>query len=399
MPKHTEKKSLIILILGAMTALSPFSIDMYLPAFPQIANDFGTTVPQVSLSLSAYFIGLSFGQLVYGPLLDRFGRKRPLYIGLLIYILASLGCLFSHSTETLIAWRFVQAIGGCAAGVASMAMVRDLFETHESAKVFSLLILILGTSPLLAPTIGGYLSGAFGWHSVFITLAAMSALLLLVVKFYLPESHQPDHSVALRIKPIARDFWIIGRNPEFYIYVLSGSIAFSGLFVYLAGSPVIFMESFKATGQEYGWIFAIIATGMILSSQVNVTLLNRFTNRQILQGGLMGQFLIGVIFMIGIKLEILGLKGSVAMFFLYMACFGVTNPNANALALAPFASNAGRASALMGFLQMGIGALASTLVGALSINGLFPVVGIMTSTSFLGVAILRFGRKRGAAPA
>jgi DHA1 family bicyclomycin/chloramphenicol resistance-like MFS transporter len=385
---------LIILILGAMTALSPFSIDMYLPAFPQIAQDFGTTVAEVSLSLSAYFIGLSFGQLLYGPLLDRFGRKRPLYVGMLIYILASLGCLASRSTETLIVWRVLQAIGGCAAGVASMAMVRDLFETHESAKVFSLLILILGTSPLLAPTIGGYLSTGFGWHAVFLTLVVMSTLLLLVIKFYLPESHEPDPSVVLKVKPIARAFWVIGRNPEFYTYVLSGSVAFSGLFVYLAGSPLIFMESFKVSGQVYGWIFSIIATGMILSSQINVSLLKRFSNRQLLRGGLMGQFLIGLAFMIGVKVEFLALNGSVAMFFLFMAFFGVTNPNANALALAPFARNAGRASALMGFLQMGIGAIASMLVGALNVNGLLPVVAIMTCTSFLGVVILYVGHRR-----
>src|SRR3954463_16533957 len=163
MIKATQNKSVLILILGAMTALTPFAIDMYLPSFQTIAKDFGTTVSQVSLSLSSYFVGISFGQLFYGSLLDRYGRKPPLFVGLAIFILASLLCLQAHDAHSLITWRLIQGMGGCVAGVGAMTMVRDLFTQVESAKVYSLLILILGASPLFAPTTGSYLAVHFGW--------------------------------------------------------------------------------------------------------------------------------------------------------------------------------------------------------------------------------------------
>jgi len=385
---------ILILILGSMTALSPFSIDMYLPAFQAIASDFSTTVARVSLSLSSYFVGLAVGQLFYGPLLDRYGRKRPLYVGLVVFILASLCCLFAKSTEALVAWRLIQALGGCVAGVASMAMVRDLFTIKESAKIYSLLILILGVSPLLAPTIGGYLSVEFGWHSVFLVLALMALVLLLAIRFFLKESHIADPSVSLRIVPIFKGFAEIIKNPQFYTYVFSGAVAFSGLFVYLAGSPVIFLETFKVSAQVYGWIFAIVASGMILASQLNVVFLKRFSNQQVLRTALTAQFLVGCSLCVGTWMGVLGLFGTVAMLFLFMGSFGLTNPNGGALALAPFSKNAGRASALLGFLQMGAGALASTSIGLLGISEMLPVVGVMAGTSFLGLVILHWGTRK-----
>lgn len=392
--KHkTNGRARLILILGAMTALSPFSIDMYLPAFQGIADDFRTTVAEVSLSLSSYFVGLAIGQLIYGPLLDRYGRKRPLLVGLVVYVLASLLCAVSGSTGVLIAWRFVEAFGGCAAGVAAMAMVRDLFEVKDSAKVFSLLILILGASPLLAPTAGGYLADGFGWHSVFIVLAVMGCLLFAAVKFGLPESHEPDPGVELRPLPIFRNFVEILRDPVFATYAFAGAIAFSGLFVYLAGSPLIFLGKFGVSGRVYGWIFATVAAGMIGASQVNVWLLRRFGNETLLRASLIGQVVIGAVFTTGTVLNVVGLPLSIFLFFLFMCCFGIANPNAGALAMAPFARNAGRASALLGFLQMGVGAIASMCVGVFGVSEMSTVVLLMTGTSLLAVLILVFGER------
>lgn len=389
-----REKSFLILILGSMTALSPFSIDMYLPAFQQIAADFGVSVARISLSISAYFIGLACGQLFYGPLLDRFGRKRPLYGGIGIYLVATLGCIFAHSPEMLIGWRFVQALGGCAAGVASMAMVRDLFTMEESARVFSLLVLILGTSPLFAPTIGGFLAAHLGWQSVFVFLAVGASALLATVRFYLAETHAPDPSVELRVGPIARGFFEILRDPRFFTYVISGAVVFAGLFIYLAGSPGIFLEQFGVSTQVYGWIFAIIAAGFVLMSQINVRLLNHFSNEQLLVGGMGAQVAIGWTFLTCVSLGWVGLTGTVALFFLFMSCLGLTNPNATALALAPFGKRAGRAAALMGFLQMSIGAVFSTSVGLFGINRLPPIVAIISVTASLGFLILLWGRRK-----
>jgi DHA1 family bicyclomycin/chloramphenicol resistance-like MFS transporter len=393
---QTQKNSYIslILILGSLTALSPFSIDMYLAAFPQMAHAFNTNVAQVSLTLSSYFIGLASGQLIYGSLMDRFGRLKPLYVGLMIYILASIGCAFSKSVEILIVLRFIQALGGCAAGVASFAMVRDLFEPKESAKVFSLLILILGVSPLLAPTIGGYLAVYFGWSSVFLVLAAIATIILIVVARSLPESHQADHSHVLHPLTIIKNYLSILKEPQFYTYALSGALGFAGLFVYLAASPTIFMEIFGVSEQVYGWIFALIAMGLVGMSQFNIVLIRRFTNEQILRAALLALTSASLIFAICSYNGWYNLYSVVATVFVFLSCIGLSNPNSSALAMAPFASKAGSAAALMGFLQMGIGSLASLCVGILKAQQLLPVALIFVGTSGLALVVLILGSRK-----
>src|SRR6187455_2933531 len=165
-----KKKFYLILILGLLTAIGPFSIDMYLPAFPDIAKHLHTTVAQVTLSLSSFFIGISAGQLIYGPLLERYGRKKPLYAGVTIYLLASVGCALATTVNGLILFRLLQALGGCSGMVAARAMVRDLFEVKENAEIFSLLMLVVAVSPIIAPTLGGYITSALGWRYVFVML-------------------------------------------------------------------------------------------------------------------------------------------------------------------------------------------------------------------------------------
>src|SRR5215210_2143733 len=203
---NTTNRSLLILILGLLNAIGPFSIDMYLPGFPAIAANLHTSVDYVAYSLSSFFIGICAGQLLCGPLLDRFGRKTPLCIGLVLYILASIGCSLSKSVEVLIAFRFLQALGGCVGMVAPNAIVRDVFPVNENAKVFSMLILILGVSPILAPTAGSYIVAAFGWPPVFIVLAIVTTLILLTVIFWLPESKKPDAAFSLMPKTILTGF-------------------------------------------------------------------------------------------------------------------------------------------------------------------------------------------------
>src|SRR3982751_6668766 len=185
--KAAKKKFYIILVLGMLTALGPFSIDMYLPAFPSIAKGLNTTVAQVMLSLSSFFIGISAGQLVYGPLLERYGRKRPLYVGLVIYLLASIVCALSTSVNGLILFRLLQALGGCAGMVSARAIVRDIFEVKENAKIFSSLMLVVAVSPIIAPTAGGYITALFGWRYVFIILIIINLIIIAGVYFLLPE--------------------------------------------------------------------------------------------------------------------------------------------------------------------------------------------------------------------
>lgn len=394
MSDNKPSKRSLILVLGSLTALSPFAIDMYLPAFPKIAEGLGTTVPQVSMSLSSYFIGLAAGQLFYGPLLDRYGRKSPLYVGLIIFILATIGCLFSTSVEGLIAFRFIQAVGGCAASVTAMAMVRDYFSPKESAKILSLLVLILGVSPLLAPTAGSFLTAHFGWQSVFIALGVLGSLILGLAVFLLPSAYKPDKNHSLHPVLIMKNYWKIFKNPQFYAYSLAGAIGFSGLFVYLASSPIIFMEIFQVSEQTYGWIFALLASGLIGATQLNVILLKYFSNQGILRAGLTGLVGMGFLFFLGTYYGVYGLVGTIAVIFLYLGCVGIANPNAAALALAPFSKNAGSAAALIGFLQMAIGAVSSVIVGVLKAQQLLPIAAIFLGSSIVALAVFIFGSRR-----
>ncbi len=383
----------IILILGALSTISPFAIDMYLPAFHDIAVDLHTSTARMSLSISSYFAGLAAGQIMYGPLLDRFGRKRPLYAGLILFIVASLLCLRARSVEWLIAMRFLQALGGCAAQVASMAMVRDFFPVKETARIISLLILILGVSPLLAPSVGGYASKHLGWQWVFIILALFAFLNLVIVYWYLPEGHEPDRSVSLHPLPILRNFAEVLKEPQFITYALSGAFAFSGLLVYVAGSPIIFMEVFHVNAHTFGAIFAGLSVGFIGSNQVNVLLLRKFSSEQIYRAALFVECPTALLFLVGTICGWFGLWSTIALLFIALSTLGLAYPNAAALALSPIDHNIGSASAMLGFLQIGVSGLASASIGVFDSHGMMPVTLILTLTSWLGLAILLIGKR------
>lgn len=391
MEKRT--RNLIIFILGLLSAVGPFSIDMYLPGFPSIATSLHTTIDQVAYSLSSFFLGVCVGQLICGPLLDRFGRKIILITGLSLYIAASIGCSLSSSVEMLIAFRFLQALGGCVGMVAPNAIVRDLFPISESPKIFSMLILILGVSPILAPTVGSFLIAHYSWPLVFVVLAIVAALILAAVIRWLAESRGPDKSVSLRPLNIARAYRNVLREPQFVTYALAGAIAAASLFCYLAGSPFIFMKLYGVSEQQYGWIFAAIAAGLITSSQMNNLLLKKFSSPQILKAVIAIQATIGILLVVGTYWNILGLYGTILLIFLFLSCQGFSFPNSATMAMAPFHKGAGSASALMGALQMALGASASALVGILFNGTAMPMVIIMASCSIAGFTILLLGQR------
>ena len=380
----------IIVLLGSLCVVTPFAIDMYLPAFSRIAAEFRTTTPAISLSLSTYFVGFALGQILYGPLLDRFGRKKPLYVGLAAYILCSIGCALAPNLHTFVTLRFLEALGGCVAQVAAIAMVRDFFPVEESAKIFSLLFLMIGASPLLAPTIGSLLMSGLGWRWIFALLAAIAFVILTVTFFLLPEGHQPDHSVSLRPAPILNGFWSIFRNPQFLTYTLAGAFSFAGLFSFVAGSPVIFMDGFHMGTRAFGLTFAVLVMGFIGGNNVNVFLLRRFTSQQIFLAALVMQVFIGIIFFTGTRLHLVDLKATMALFFVFLSCIGFTYPNGAAIGLAPFSRDAGRASALLGFLQTGIGALISMGIGVLGVQA---VISLMAGTALTALTLLLVGRR------
>ncbi len=390
-----KRSNLFILsLLGSLSVVSPFSIDMYLPAFPDLAVEFGVPTTTIALTLSSYFIGIALGQVIYGPLLDRFGRKRPLAVGLSLFILASIGCSLAPDVNVLIGMRFVQALGGCVAQVASIAMVRDFFSVKDCAKVLSLLLLFIAASPLLAPTAGSLIIANFGWKFAFYTLAAIVAGILALVYFLLPEGHTPDPDISLRPGPIAAEYWAILRHPRFATFALAGAFSFAGLFTYVAGSPIIFMDGFAIGPTTYSLIFAVLAVGFIGTSQFNVLFLRRFESDTLFLFFLGLQVAIGAIFLIASLAGVCGLTATLVLLFLFLGCIGLTNPNASALALEPFSKNAGSASALLGFFQLGMGALISTGIGAASPSNSLPIISILASTAAIALVILLAGWRR-----
>lgn len=386
-----QKQFTLILVLGMITAIGPFSIDMYLPAFGNMAEHLDTTVARVSLSLSSFFIGISVGQFIYGPLLDRFGRKKPLYIGLVIYLLTSAGCVFAQSVDMLIALRFIQALGSCAGLVASRAMVRDLFSVKDNAKVFSKLMLVIGVSPIIAPTLGGFVTTAFGWQAIFVILTVMALGIIIAVHYVLPETREADPGYSLKPPAIIKNFLAVLKEPQFYTYAFTGAVAAAGLYAYIAGSPTVFLEFYKVTENQYGLIFALVAGGLIIATQVNSFLLRKYSSEQIIPKALLVQCVTGIVLLAASLAGGVPLFATIVLLLVYLGCQGFIFPNSSALSMAPFAKNAGSASALMGGVQMATGALTSALVSFFSNGTALPMAAIMAACALSSLLILKTG--------
>jgi MFS transporter, DHA1 family, multidrug resistance protein len=385
-----NKKELrkIIVLLGILSALGPFSIDMYLPGFPNIAADLHTSIAEVGYSLTSYFIGISVGQLLYGPIVDRFGRKKPLIFGLSLYTVAALCCALSPTVSWLIGLRGLLAIGGCAGMVAGRAVVRDLFPPTEIAKVISTLMLIMGVAPLIAPSIGGWMVIALGWRAIFVTLACISAIMLAGVLLILPESRGPDQTVSLAPSAVLGKYWSVFKEPAFIVYGLAGAFTLGSLFAYISGSPFIYMEKLHFTQTEYGFLFSFNSFGYIGGSQLNRLLLRRYDSLKIAEIASLAVAVLGLLMVLSTVTPGVSAYFMLGLLFLFLIGSGLLGPNSTALALAPFSSNAGSASALIGFSQMLFGALASALVSALHNQTALPMTGVMAFCAMASAVLI-----------
>lgn len=376
----------LLLILGALTAFGPLAIDLYLPAFPALAETFGTDVEHVQLSLASYFIGLALGQLIYGPLVDRFGRRRPLLLGVGLFCLGSLACSLATSLEALVIARFVQALGGCGGLVASRTVVRDLCDPTTTAKVFSQLVLVMGLAPILAPALGGLLLGVFGWPSIFLLLAVFSAVCGLAVARWLPETY-PAGLAPRPIRHALPQYRRLFGDRQFLGHSLVGGFAMAGMFAYIAGSPFVFIELYGVSPQHYGWLFGANAAGFILLAQVNARLL-RLAAPRVWLGRWVGFYALA-----GLALLLVAASRPEALWplmlplFCCIASLGCIMPNATACAMARQGENAGSASALLGSLQFGLAALASSAVGWLHDGSAVPLAAVIAGCGALAAVI------------
>ncbi len=391
-PDHNHR--LIIVLLGALTAIGPLTIDTYLPAFTAIATDLGTDVATVGLSMSSYFIGIAVGQLIYGPLLDVIGRKGPLVFGLLLYAVASAGCALSGTVETLIFLRLVLALGACVGMVAARAVVRDLFPLNETARIFSLLMLVMGLAPIVAPTLGGIIVASLGWRYIFLLLGAVAVLMLVGVWRILPSIAGHGRREALRPGKALQDYGAVLAVPGFTPRMLTGSFHIAGLFAYLTASPLVFMELFGMSGPRYGWTMGCNALALVVGSQVNARLLRRFSLRELLWSSNLLQLIASALFVLGVTLVPVSLWMVLAFSALYLFCLGFLLPDITALIMEPFdRERAGSASALLGSVQMLAGAIAAALV-SWGYDGTLAVMAIGMPACALASAGLLWGERR-----
>jgi len=387
---NTISTSRLVLILGALVAAGPLSIDMYLPSLPALQHVFNVDESQVQLTLVAFFIGLASGQLFYGPVSDRYGRKIPLLIGLAIFTLASLMCALSTSIEMLTLSRFLQALGGCAGMVISRAITRDLFEPHEMARVMSLLVLVMGICPILAPVLGSYVFQIYGWHAIFWLITVFGVLLFWLVGNNIPETLQHG-SPSLSFGSVLTNYRDILRDKTFIVFALCGGISFSGMFAYISASSFVFINQFGVSSSLYGWIFGANAAALIIGSQINRQLLMRRTSHFIIRRAVL------VYAASGLSLLALALSGKGGMvgilvpLFICIGSLGFIFPNSTALAMAPFSRHAGSASALLGTLQFGFAAVTGTLVGRLPWSGSLAMAAVIACCGGVAALLLYAG--------
>ncbi len=365
------------------------SIDMYLPSLPTIAAEFGVTASAAQFTLSSFFIGLAIGQAIHGPLADRYGRKPPLYAGLVLYIVASVGCALTPNIAALTVLRFIQAVGGCAGVVIARAIVRDRCDAQASARIYSLLMLIMGLAPILAPFIGGWILALAGWRAIFGTLALFGCAVLLAVWRYLPETRPADSDASAGVGPALRVYGELLCDRRFLGYTLSGGFAAAGMFAYITGSPQVFITLYGVPAQNYGWLFGLNALGLIAGSQYNRRLLLRHSADAILRRANRATVILGLALVAIAASGWGGLPGLLVPLFGYLAALGFTGPNAVANALAHQGMRAGSASALIGALQFGTATLSSAMVGLLGSESALPMAAVIA-----GCGLLAYGAHR-----
>ena len=374
-----------VLILGALIAFAPLSIDMYLPAFPAIADHFQVPPGAVQTTLAVFFVGLAVGQGILGPIMDRMGRLRPLLLGISVYVAASLWASFAPDIESLTAARLLQALGGCAGIVASRAMVRDLFDERASAQVYSLLMLVMGLAPILAPMIGGFLIAHYEWPVIFWVLTAFGLACIPAVVFGLGETLPPEqreHGGGLA--RVGSDYLALCMDRPFMAFALANALLSCAMFAYITGSPFVFIELHGLAPESYAILFGLNAAGLIAAAQVNALLLRRYSSRAILRIA-MSVHLVAALALLAVTLLVpQAFLPLAACIFVVVGSYGFVGANATAAAMARAERSAGSASALTGILQFAFAAVAGALVGGFNDGTALPMAIVIALASIAG---------------
>lgn len=367
-----------ILTLGALTAFAPMSVDMYLPGFTAVQHELRTTPDAVQRTLVVFFLGLALGQVFWGPVSDRFGRKRPLLLGVALYGLASVGCALATSIDSLLLWRLLQALSGCAGIVIARSMVRDLYPPVDAARVFSRLTLVLGAAPILAPLAGVAILQTLGWRAIFAVLAVFGAA-CFAAALALPESLPVSARSGASQRPVRNALRIYGellRDRRYIGFALSGALGQSAMFAYIAGGPFVFMQVFGLSTTQFGWLFGFNALGLIGASQINHALLRRVSSEVLLGRALRSLTVWAAAMLASAALNVGGFWGVAIPLFLALSSLGFSFPNATALALAHQSGRVGSAAALIGSIQFTLATLSGAAVGLFTTPSAAPMAAV-----------------------
>ena len=384
----------LVVILAYMSALAPLSTDMYLPALERVKQSFATSEFYAQLSVASFFVAFALGQLLYGPLSDKFGRKKPLYAGISLFIAASLACVSFDNIYAFIFFRFLQALGGCAGVVLARAIVNDKFELHEAAAMFALMMVVGSLAPMLAPTFGGFVLEFFPWQAIFTILFALGILLFIFIFFGLDESDEIKSDAAISAAAVARDYGEILRNKEFMRYTLGFAVAMSALFAYITGSSFIFLDYYGLSERAFGALFGINALGMTLVSALNAKLVQKREPAALLNFGLIAMFAMSLILLTCSMLGLPFVCFELSLFAL-LSSLGFIAPNATTLAMALFkGGRSGAASAVLGTTQFAIAGAVSFIVGAVGANEPLLLAGVMIVCALCANAIYFVTREK-----
>lgn len=393
-PQKFQWNIWLVLILGALSMFGPLSIDMYLPSLPALSHDLSASASQTQLTLSACLFGLALGQIIAGPISDSLGRRRPLCVGVAAYAAASLLCVIAPSVTVLILLRFIQGMAGAAGIVIARAIVRDLYSGIAVARFFSLLMIVNGLAPILAPIIGGQLLHFTSWRGVFVTLTIIGILLFVAAATGLSESLPPERRQHGGIRATLITFWRLLTDRAFVGYALACGLAFAAMFAYISGSPFVLQDIYGVSPQLFSIMFGVNALGIVIASQVNERLVGRVSPYRLLAIGLTATASGGIALLVVI-IGGIGLPGVLPSLFVVVSSMGIVLPNATTLALANYARTAGSASALLGVLQFLIGAAAAPLVGIGGTNTALPMGIVIAALGVSALAVfLALGRTR-----
>ncbi|KQS16083.1 MFS transporter [Exiguobacterium sp. Leaf187] len=385
----TPRRLTLILILGSLAALGPLSIDMYLPAFPDMSRSFDASASLIQLSLTACMLGMALGQLIVGPLSDVRGRKRPLMVALLAYLLASLACAMAPTIEVLIALRFIQGAAGASGIVISRAIVRDLFDGPELTRFFAALSLVNGTAPILAPVIGGQLLRFGDWHFVFYLLAILSTMMLLAVALRLPETLPLDRRVEGNLTTTLKTFGRLLTDRVFIGYAFAQAFVMGAMFAYISGSPFVLQNIYGASPQQFSFLFGLNGIGIILAAQIAGRLAGRVDSERLMRISLTIVASASILLFLALTLTNQLIFVMIPLFFV-VSSVGLISTLGFTLAMQNYGATAGSASALLGLLPMLVGSLVSPLVGIMGEQSAVPM-GLIIMTLDCLALILYYG--------